>query len=247
MWLPFCPWWLNAGEKNDVQSCAELLQAVVGQACQAGFGTLAFPRRPTACRLTCPRLSPAHLLMSPGSVTAFLHENILNFIEEGAVEDAAACLEALSAADCMAAGRRWGSESCCHQLVCCRIARSCAWLPFAAAAGCCAAFPRLLGGAPACRLMVAPAAILVLPLSCLLFLSRAGSEGELFDDDSPSSTLLDAAAASTAARGVCFANAHPAPRRWLPLKAPAVFTVGWRFRQLFLWRCMMAVKHNSVV
>jgi hypothetical protein len=45
------------------------------------------------------------------------------------------------------------------------------------------------------------------------------------DEDMASSTLLDAAAASTAARGVCFANAHPAPRRWLPLKAPAVFAV----------------------
>lgn len=45
------------------------------------------------------------------------------------------------------------------------------------------------------------------------------------DDDSPSATLLDAAAASTAARGVCFANAHPAPRRWLPLKAPSAFAV----------------------
>lgn len=46
------------------------------------------------------------------------------------------------------------------------------------------------------------------------------------DDDSPSNTLLDALAASTAARGVCFSNAHPAPRRWLPLKAPTVFAAG---------------------
>lgn len=46
------------------------------------------------------------------------------------------------------------------------------------------------------------------------------------DDPSSSATLLDALAASTAARGVCFCNAHPAPRRWLPLKAPASFTVG---------------------
>lgn len=46
------------------------------------------------------------------------------------------------------------------------------------------------------------------------------------DDSNASSTLLDAAAASTAARGVCFHNAHPAARRWLPLKAPAVFAVA---------------------
>lgn len=45
------------------------------------------------------------------------------------------------------------------------------------------------------------------------------------DDATPSATLLDAVAASTAARGVCFANVHPAPRRFLPLKAPAWFTV----------------------
>ncbi len=45
----------------------------------------------------------------------------------------------------------------------------------------------------------------------------------LVDDEMPSSTLADAAAASTAARGVCFSNAHPAPRRWLPLSAPAMF------------------------
>lgn len=43
-------------------------------------------------------------------MTAFLHENVLNFIEDGAVEDAAACLEQLSAADAMESGRRWGSE-----------------------------------------------------------------------------------------------------------------------------------------
>lgn len=46
------------------------------------------------------------------------------------------------------------------------------------------------------------------------------------DEDTASATLLDAAAASTAARGVCFCNAHPAPRRWLPLKAPAAFAVS---------------------
>lgn len=43
------------------------------------------------------------------------------------------------------------------------------------------------------------------------------------DEEGASSTLLDALAASTAARGVCFSIAHPAPRRWLPLKAPALF------------------------
>ncbi len=46
------------------------------------------------------------------------------------------------------------------------------------------------------------------------------------DDDSANATLLDATAASTAARGVCFHNAHPAPRRWLPLKAPALYVAA---------------------
>ena len=48
---------------------------------------------------------------SAGSVAAFLHENVLHFIEDVAIEDVAGCLEQLSAADCMASGRRWGSES----------------------------------------------------------------------------------------------------------------------------------------
>lgn len=50
-----------------------------------------------------------------GSVAAFLHENVLHFIEDSAAEDTAACLEQLSAADCLVSGRRWGSE--CLQLL----------------------------------------------------------------------------------------------------------------------------------
>ncbi|KAL4422561.1 hypothetical protein ABPG75_008758 [Micractinium tetrahymenae] len=99
--------------------------------------------------------------LEAGSVAAFLHENVLHFIDDSAVEDAAACLEQLSAADCLASGRRWGT-----------------------------------------------------------------GDAMMGDEDSPSATLLDALAASTAARGVCFANAHPAPRRWLPLKAPSVFAAA---------------------
>ncbi|KAL4424733.1 hypothetical protein ABPG77_000076 [Micractinium sp. CCAP 211/92] len=99
--------------------------------------------------------------LEAGSVSAFLHENVLHFIEDSAVEDAAACMEQLSAADCLASGRRWGT-----------------------------------------------------------------GDAMMGDEDSPSATLLDALAASTAARGVCFANAHPAPRRWLPLKAPTVFAAA---------------------
>lgn len=52
---------------------------------------------------------------------------------------------------------------------------------------------------------------------------RWGSDAPLVADDLPAAALADAAAASVAARGVCFANAHPAPHRWLPLKAPALF------------------------
>ncbi len=57
-------------------------------------------------------------------------------------------------------------------------------------------------------------------------LPHAAGDAMMGDEDSPSATLLDALAASTTARGVCFANAHPAPRRWLPLKAPTVFAAA---------------------
>jgi PhoPQ-activated pathogenicity-related protein len=46
------------------------------------------------------------------------------------------------------------------------------------------------------------------------------------DDDTAGATLLDAVAASAAARGVCFHNAHPAPRRFLPLRAPALYAAA---------------------
>jgi hypothetical protein len=46
-----------------------------------------------------------------------------------------------------------------------------------------------------------------------------GDEGAAF-------TLADAAAGSTAVRGLLFANAHPAPRRWLPLRSPVSGLVG---------------------
>eukprot|EP00887_Chlorella_sp_A99_P000359 scaffold13.g359.t1 len=61
---------------------------------------------------------------------------------------------------------------------------------------------------------------------CVASSTRWGSEGQLVEDDLPASTLADAVAASVAARGVCFANRHPAPRRWLPLKAPAQFAAA---------------------
>eukprot|EP00891_Asterochloris_glomerata_P009829 jgi/Astpho2/9829/fgenesh1_pg.00149_%23_75_t len=38
-------------------------------------------------------------------------------------------------------------------------------------------------------------------------------------------SLQEAAAGSVAARGLCFANAHPAPTRFLPLRKPSVFMV----------------------
>jgi hypothetical protein len=45
------------------------------------------------------------------------------------------------------------------------------------------------------------------------------------DDTGASAGLADAAAGSVAARGVCFCNTHPAPRRWLPLSPPTLFMV----------------------
>ena len=38
-------------------------------------------------------------------------------------------------------------------------------------------------------------------------------------------SLQEAAAGSVAARGLCFANTHPAPTRFLPLKKPSIFMV----------------------
>lgn len=43
-------------------------------------------------------------------MAAFLHENLLSFIDGDAIADVAGCLEQLSAADALASGRRWGSE-----------------------------------------------------------------------------------------------------------------------------------------
>lgn len=68
---------------------------------------------------------------------------------------------------------------------------------------------------------------------CLAYLSdadciatsayRQGDRASLADDSLPAVPLAEAAAGSTAARGVCYSNAHPAPRRWQPLRAPVLF------------------------
>lgn len=158
----------------------------------------------TCCPCERPHALNARLRAPADSVAAFLQENLLNFVDEAAVEDVADCLEQLSAADVMAAGRRWGSE----------------WRRRAAAVGAAALW---LGPAGLAFWRTHPRSCL--PLPTLVY--PAGDEGGVMvDDDSPSATLLDAAAASTAARGVCFWNSHPAPRRWLPLKAPSLFTVA---------------------
>lgn len=53
-----------------------------------------------------------------------------------------------------------------------------------------------------------------------------GGFDEMVDDEPVAGglSLAEATAASVAARGVCFWNSHPAPRRWHPLKAPCAFT-----------------------
>ena len=45
------------------------------------------------------------------------------------------------------------------------------------------------------------------------------------DDWSGGATLAEAAGAMVAVRGLMFANAHPAAKRWLPLKGPLWFAV----------------------
>lgn len=39
-------------------------------------------------------------------------------------------------------------------------------------------------------------------------------------------SIGEACAGAVAARGLMWGNAHPAPKRWLPLKAPAWYTVN---------------------
>ncbi len=56
--------------------------------------------------------------------------------------------------------------------------------------------------------------------------TRGGGAADLAGDDVPSAPLADAAAASVAARGACFWNAHPAPRRFHPMRAPALFAAA---------------------
>ena len=52
-------------------------------------------------------------------------------------------------------------------------------------------------------------------------LRARGLGGTEWDADAfPAASLADAAAGSLAARGLTFAIAHAAPRRWLPLKGP---------------------------
>eukprot|EP00798_Chlamydomonas_sp_ICE-L_P032115 gene32115-16632_t len=54
--------------------------------------------------------------------------------------------------------------------------------------------------------------------------SRQGAEG-LWEADGGSSSVVDACASAVAARGVMFSNTHPAPSRFLPLGAPALYQV----------------------
>ncbi|KAK9832070.1 hypothetical protein WJX81_003996 [Elliptochloris bilobata] len=95
-----------------------------------------------------------HSGLDARTVIAFLHENMLHFVAESAVADAADALAYLSDAD--------------------------------------------------------------------LVLRERGPGSTAWDADAfPATSLADAAAGSLAARGLAFSVAHPAPRRWLPLRGPA--------------------------
>jgi hypothetical protein len=65
------------------------------------------------------------------------------------------------------------------------------------------------------------------PRADLLLRARGAGAAEYDGDAFPAASLADAAAGSLAARGLAFANAHPAPRRWLPLRGPAA-GAAWR-------------------
>lgn len=54
---------------------------------------------------------------------------------------------------------------------------------------------------------------------------RTGSApGAAEAEEYASSTMLDAAAGSVAARGLLFSNAHQAPRRFYAMRGPVLFT-----------------------
>ena len=55
--------------------------------------------------------------------------------------------------------------------------------------------------------------------------NRQASSDVALENLAAGSSVGEACAGSVAARGVMWANAHPAPKRWLPLKGPAWFTV----------------------
>lgn len=50
--------------------------------------------------------------------------------------------------------------------------------------------------------------------------TAAASSSAWDAEEGVASTLTDAAAGSTAVRGLLYANAHPAPRKWMPLRSP---------------------------
>jgi hypothetical protein len=103
--------------------------------------------------------------LSGPSVTAFLHENILAFIDEDYMGDIWQCLEHLSLADVLATG---------------------------------------LGSMP--------------------YYGTSNGEPDGIRG------MQDMLASIVASRGVCFWNAHPAPRSWKPLKAPVSFKVQHSIR-----------------
>ena len=98
--------------------------------------------------------------LSGPSVAAFLHENVLDFIDAGHVEEIAQCLDHISRADVLS--------------------------------------------------------------SAMDFTPYFGTE-----QDEPDGVrgLQDMLSSIVASRGVCYWNAHPAPRSWKPLKAPVSFKV----------------------
>ena len=63
-----------------------------------------------------------------------------------------------------------------------------------------------------------------LPADVMLQQQHWGSS-EWQSDQYNAQSLQEAAAGSVVARGLCFANTHPAPNRFLPLKKPSVFMV----------------------
>lgn len=144
------------------------------QACAEGEGTIMelgerFRRPPL--NMEVPEMILSKARTETSSILAFLHENVLQFVDEDAIDDVAAIEGYLSDADMLLkAPGNWRLRSSSYQF-------------------------------------------------------------SMDSDDVNPSHIAAMAADSVAARGVLFANMHPAPRKWQSLRAPALRQVEYHLAE----------------